>query len=62
MASPIGNPAAQASTPHVQSLQSKHAGIEAKLRAELTRPAPDAVMIQYLKKRKLQIKEAIAGI
>jgi len=49
-----------ASTPHAQSLQTKHAGIDAQLRAEMTRPAPDAATIQYLKKRKLQLKEEIA--
>lgn len=62
MASSAGSPALQASTPHVQSLQSKHAGIDAQLRAEMTRPAPDATMIQYLKKRKLQLKEEIARL
>lgn len=60
MASPAGTSTHQASTPHVQSLQTKHAGIDAQLRDELTRPAPDAATIQYLKKRKLQLKEEIA--
>ncbi len=42
---------------HVSALQSKHAGIDAQLRDELSRPAPDAVTIRQLKKKKLRIKE-----
>ncbi|ALE17330.1 hypothetical protein AMC99_02044 [Altererythrobacter epoxidivorans] len=49
-----------ASSSHVTALQSKHAGLEARLREEMNRPAPDDVMIQQLKKRKLQIKQEIA--
>jgi len=45
---------------HVQALQSKHAGLEARLRDEMNRPAPDNATIQQLKKRKLRIKEALA--
>ena len=45
---------------HVNALQSKHAGLEAQLRAEMSRPAPDNAMIQQLKKRKLKIKEELA--
>lgn len=45
---------------HVNALQSKHAGLEAQLRQEMARPAPDAAMIQDLKKRKLRIKEELA--
>ena len=45
---------------HVHALQSKHAGLEALLHEELNRPQPDAATIQYLKKRKLAIKEEIA--
>ncbi|WFL78157.1 DUF465 domain-containing protein [Altererythrobacter arenosus] len=45
---------------HVTALQSKHAGLEAQLRLEMARPAPDAAMIQMLKKRKLRIKEELA--
>lgn len=44
---------------HVHALQSKHAGLEAKLREEMNRPAPDAATIQSLKKRKLRIKEEL---
>lgn len=44
---------------HVTALQEKHAGIEARLREELNRPAPDSARIQSLKKQKLRLKEAI---
>ncbi|MBV7265016.1 YdcH family protein [Erythrobacter ani] len=42
---------------HVNALQSKHAGLEAKLREEMSRPVPDAATIQQLKKHKLRLKE-----
>jgi len=45
---------------HVIALQSKHAGLDAKIRAELNRPAPDEVMVQSLEKKKLRIKEELA--
>jgi hypothetical protein len=47
-------------TSHVSALQQKHAGIEQQIHDEMTRPKPDAVAIQALKKRKLRIKEEIA--
>lgn len=52
--------ASSAASSHVNALQSKHAGIEARLHDEMTRPAPDAAMIQQLKKEKLRLKEEIA--
>lgn len=45
---------------HAQALQSKHQGLEARLREEMSRPAPNAATIQELKKRKLRIKEELA--
>lgn len=45
---------------HVSALQLKHAGIERQLHDEMSRPIPDAAMIQALKKRKLRIKEEIS--
>lgn len=54
------SPASGAVSSHVNALQSKHAGLEARLRDELARPAPDASMIQSLKKQKLRLKEEIA--
>ncbi|NVE94850.1 YdcH family protein [Altererythrobacter lutimaris] len=46
---------------HIDALQSKHAGLEARIREELNRPAPDASTIQDLKKRKLRIKEELSA-
>lgn len=45
---------------HIDALQSKHAGLEARLREEMNRPAPDTATIQELKKRKLVIKQELA--
>lgn len=45
---------------HVTALQAKHAGIELRLREEMSRPSPDSATIQDLKKQKLRIKEEIA--
>lgn len=55
-----GSSLQSAAASHVHALQSKHAGLEAQLRDELARPSPDAATIQYLKKRKLALKEEIA--
>ena len=46
---------------HLDALQSKHAGLEARLREEMARPVPDTAMIQSLKKQKLRLKEEIAA-
>ena len=42
---------------HVAALQTKHEGLERRLREEMGRPAPDSSMIQALKKQKLKVKE-----
>ncbi|TMM47366.1 YdcH family protein [Qipengyuania marisflavi] len=47
---------------HIDALKSKHAGLEARLRDEQSRPAPDVGMIQQLKKRKLALKEELSSI
>lgn len=52
--------ASSAASSHVNALETKHAGLEAQLREELARPAPDAATIQTLKKMKLRLKEEIA--
>jgi len=54
------SPASSAASAHVNALQSKHAGLEARLHDEMARPSPDAAMIQQLKKEKLRLKEEIA--
>ncbi|MGJ0237877.1 YdcH family protein [uncultured Novosphingobium sp.] len=47
-------------TSHVSALQNKHAGLERQIQSEMSRPVPDAVAIQALKKQKLRLKEEIA--
>lgn len=47
---------------HTTALQYKHAGLEARLREEMSRPAPDTAKIQVLKKQKLRIKEELSAI
>lgn len=54
------SPASSATHSHMNALQSKHAGLEARLRDEMARPAPDDAMVQSLKKQKLRLKEEIA--
>lgn len=49
-----------AASSHVNALQSKHAGLEARLRDEMARPVPDAAAVQAIKRQKLKIKEEIA--
>ncbi len=46
---------------HVNALQHKHAGLEAQLREEMNRPAPDDATIQAIKKKKLRLKEELAA-
>ncbi len=49
-------------TSHVDALQTKHAGLDARLRDEMARPVPDAAMVQDIKKQKLRIKEEISQL
>jgi hypothetical protein len=44
---------------HVAALNAKHQGLEARIKEELNRPAPDMAIIQLLKKQKLRLKEAL---
>lgn len=44
---------------HVSALQLKHAGIERQIHQEMSRPMPDAAVVQALKKRKLRLKEEL---
>ena len=50
---------ASSASPHVNALQSKHAGLDARLRDEQARPVPNAAMVQEIKKQKLRLKEEI---
>lgn len=44
---------------HLESLNARHARLEAKLAAESRRPLPDAVELTKLKREKLRLKEAL---
>jgi hypothetical protein len=44
---------------HTVALQSKHQGLEQRIREEMTRPVPDNAILQSLKKQKLRIKEEL---
>lgn len=46
---------------HVDALEAKHKGLEARLREEMSRPAPDDTVIKEIKLRKLKIKEELAA-
>lgn len=46
---------------HSSALNQKHAGLDAKIAAEMQRPSPDTIRIAELKKRKLKIKEELAA-
>ncbi len=46
---------------HVVALETKHAGLEARIDAEHHRPLPDDLTLAQLKKRKLKLKDAISS-
>ena len=50
------------SSSHANALENKHASLEARLHEEMSRPAPDAVTIQQIKRAKLRIKEELSEI
>lgn len=47
---------------HATSLIARHAGLDARIADESRRPSPDQDVIGRLKKQKLKIKEALAGL
>ena len=47
---------------HVAALQTKHDGLERRIREEQKRPSPDETILHDLKKKKLRIKEEIAEL
>ncbi len=47
---------------HVSALETKHAGLDARINEESQRPNPDMTILARLKKQKLKIKEAITGL
>ena len=46
---------------HTSALADKHAGLDAKIEAELQRPSPDQIKLSQLKKEKLRLKEQMAA-
>ncbi|MBK8158592.1 MAG: YdcH family protein [Rhodospirillaceae bacterium] len=51
-----------AMTAHLDSLNSKHADLDAKIADEERRPHPDEATIHALKKLKLRIKDELANL
>ena len=47
---------------HSSTLIARHAGLDARIAAERTRPAPDTALLSRLKKQKLRIKELLTGL
>lgn len=47
---------------HISALETRHADIEARITEENQRPLPDMATLSRLKKEKLKVKEAIAGL
>jgi len=47
---------------HISALETKHAGLDARINEEVHRPLPDMATLSRLKKEKLKLKEAIAGL
>ena len=47
---------------HLSSLEDKHAELEQAIEVENSRPLPDELLIQELKRQKLRIKDEIARI
>lgn len=52
----------QMESSHIAALQSKHDGLERRIRDEMNRPSPDNTILQTLKKQKLQIKQEIVAL
>jgi hypothetical protein len=47
---------------HISALETKHAGLDAQILEESQRPQPDMAALSRLKKEKLKVKEALAGL
>lgn len=45
---------------HISALSAKHAGLDARIKAEASRPMPDAILVASLKKQKLRLKEEMS--
>ncbi|TVV75530.1 DUF465 domain-containing protein [Sphingomonas solaris] len=44
---------------HLSALSAKHAGLDARIAAENSRPSPNDTLLAQLKKQKLKLKEAL---
>lgn len=47
---------------HITALQSKKAGLEEQIQAEMSRPIPDDTVLKALKLKKLKIKEELVQL
>ena len=47
---------------HMSALETKHAGLDARITEENQRPHPDMATISRLKKEKLRVTEALQGL
>jgi hypothetical protein len=47
---------------HMSALETKHAGLDARINEESQRPHPDDTLLARLKKEKLRVKEALTGL
>lgn len=47
---------------HLSALESKHAGLDARIAEETQRPHPDDALLTRLKKEKLKLKEELSGL
>ncbi|WP_082356020.1 YdcH family protein [Novosphingobium sp. AAP83] len=47
---------------HISALQTKHAGLERQIHAEMNRPLPDETLVAQLKRKKLKIKEELSRL
>jgi hypothetical protein len=46
---------------HIAALQAKHAGLDARIKSENSRPMPDMTLLATLKKQKLRLKEEMSA-
>lgn len=47
---------------HMSALKAKRDALKAKIRLEMSRPMPDALLLADLKKRNLRLKEELSGV
>ena len=46
----------------IRTLEARHAALERDLAEELARPAPNPIRVRQIKRRKLALKDDIAGL